>query len=86
MLLFHRFGEFALALALGAVLAEDVAGEDFDFRDEVGRVGGVLEHCVDEVLFVAGDESAQVVAAAGLVVQLQGSATYLSLTSLAQAK
>ena len=64
MLLFHRFGGFALALALGAVLAEDVAGEDFDFRDEVGRVGGVLEHCVDEVLFVAGDELAQVATAA----------------------
>ena len=53
MLLFHRLGIFALAFALGAVLAEDVAGEDFDFGDEVGRVGGVLEHRVDEVFLVA---------------------------------
>ena len=53
MLLFHRLGIFALALALGAVLAEDVAGEDFDFGDEVRRVGGVLQHGVDEVFFVA---------------------------------
>lgn len=61
MLLFHRFGELALALTLGAVPAEDVAGEDFDFRDEVRRVGGVLEHIVDEIVFVAGDGSAQVI-------------------------
>ena len=53
VLLFHRLGGFALALALGAVLAEDVAGEDFDLGDEVRRVGGVLEHRVDEVFFVA---------------------------------
>ena len=53
MLLFHRLGVFALTLALGAVLAEDVAGEDFDFGDEVRRVGGVLQHGVDEVFFVA---------------------------------
>ena len=53
MLLLHRFGGFALALALGAVLAQDVAGEDFNLGDEVGRVGGVLEHCIDEIFFVA---------------------------------
>ena len=53
VLLFHRLGGFALAFALGAVLAEDVAGEDFDFGDEVGGVGGVLEHRVDEVFLVA---------------------------------
>ena len=53
MLLFHRFGGFALTSALGAVFAEDVAGEDFDFGHEVGGVGGVLEHGVDEVFFVA---------------------------------
>ena len=53
VLLLHRLGGFALALALGAVLAQDVAGEDFDFGDEVRRVGGILEHRVDEVLFVA---------------------------------
>ena len=55
ILFFHRLGGFALPLALGAVLAEDVAGEDFDFRDEVGRMAGVLEHSVDEVFLVAGD-------------------------------
>ena len=54
VLLLHRLGGFALALALGAVFAEDVAGEDFDFGDKVSRVGGVLEHRVDEVFFVAG--------------------------------
>ena len=53
MLLLHRLGGFALTFALGAVLAQDVAGEDFDFGDEVRRVGGILEHRVDEVLFVA---------------------------------
>ena len=53
VLLFHRLGGFGLGFALGAVLAEDVAGEDFDFGDEVRRVGGVLEHRVDEVFFVA---------------------------------
>ena len=58
MLIFHRFGELALALALGAVLAQYVAGEDFDLGDEVCGVAGVLEHCVDEVLFVAKDSSA----------------------------
>lgn len=56
VLLLHRLGELALPLALGAVLAEDGAGEDFDFRDEVRGVVGVLEHRVDEVLFVAGGE------------------------------
>ena len=35
MLLFHRFGGLALALALGAVFAKNVAGEDFDLGDEV---------------------------------------------------
>ena len=53
VLLLHGLGGLALTLALGAVLAEDVAGEDFDFGDEVRGVGGVLEHRVDEVLFVA---------------------------------
>ena len=53
VLLFHRLGGFALALALGAVLAQYVAGEDFDFGDEVRGVGGVLEHRVDEIFFVA---------------------------------
>lgn len=53
MLLLHRLGELALALALGAVLAEDVAGEDFDFGDEVFGVVGVLEHRVDQIVFVA---------------------------------
>ena len=53
VLLFHRLGGFALTFALGAVLAQNVAGEDFDFGDEVRRVGGVLVHRVDEVFFVA---------------------------------
>ena len=57
VLLFHGFGELALALAGGTVLAEDVAGEDLDLRDEMPRVVGVLEHCVDEVVFVAGGPS-----------------------------
>ena len=57
VLLFHRLGIFALTLALGAVLAEDVAGEDFDFGDEVRRVGGVLQHGVDEVFLVAKGRS-----------------------------
>ena len=35
VLFLHGPGGFALALALGAVLAEEVAGEDFDFGDEV---------------------------------------------------
>ena len=55
MLLFHRFGGLALALALGTILAEYATGEDFDLGYEVCRVGGVIEHRVDEVLFVAGD-------------------------------
>ena len=73
-----------MALALGAVLAEDVAGEDFDFGDEVARVGGVLEHRVDEIIFVAEDPSAWFPPAS--LMPLQGSVTYLSFTSLAQAK
>lgn len=55
MLLLHRLGELALPLALGPVLAEDGPGEDFDLRDEVRGVVGVLEHRVHEVLFVAGE-------------------------------
>lgn len=39
-----------------AVLAEEVAGEDFEFGDEVVGVGGVGEHGVGEVFFVAGIE------------------------------
>ena len=58
MLLLHRFGEFTLALALGAGFAEDVAGEDFDFGDEVCGMVRVLEHCVDKVVFIAEDTSA----------------------------
>ena len=66
VLLLHSLGGFALAFALGAVLAEDVAGEDFDFGDEVRGVGGVLEHRVDEVLFVAAVvSSARFLAAKG---------------------
>ena len=61
MLLLHRLGEFALALALRAVLAEDVAGEDFNLGDEVGGMVGIGEHGVDEVLFVAEDLSARFV-------------------------
>ena len=49
----HRGGEFALAFALRAVLAEDAAAKDFDFRYCVIRMRGVLAHRVDEVLFVA---------------------------------
>ena len=53
VLLFHRLGGLALTFALATVFAEDVAGEDLDFGHEVSGVGGVLEHGVDEVFFVA---------------------------------
>ncbi len=53
MFLLHADGELALAFRLGAVFAEDGAGEDFDFGDVVGGVGGVGEHGVGEVFFVA---------------------------------
>lgn len=54
MFLFHRLGEFSLALALCSVLAEEIAAEYFYLRDEVVRMCGVREHCVHEVLFVTG--------------------------------
>lgn len=78
--LLHGFGGLALALALGAVLAEDGAGEDFDFGDGVGGVGGVLEHGVDEVIFVAG----KFISLVFVPVSAVGSGTYLSFTSRAQ--
>lgn len=81
MLLLHALRELTLTFALGAGLSQDIATEDFDFRDEVVGMVGVLKHSIDEVFFIANDKSAHRLTDSHCG---RGQVTHLSLTSPAQ--
>ena len=52
VLVFHADGALPLASGRGAGLSDNGSADDFDFREVLVWVGGVMPHAVGEVLFV----------------------------------